>query len=540
MDSGVQAWAGMGLFFVGMRLIGAHLQQWAGGPIRALLARTLARPWVPPLAGLLSGAATQSTSTSTFIAAGLVSAGAASVAGTLPLLAWANVGTSALVLLAAVDLKLLVFWLLGLIGCGFFFGLEQQDRWRHALLALLGLALLLLGLSMLKGSVAELRDNPWVQEFVQFAGEGVASSFLLGFILAAAVQSSSVVAVLALPLVHAGLLDLSQATLMVYGANLGSGFAVLLLASGMDGPARQLALCQGLLRAATTLALLGLLALEVLADVPLMLALSGWIAQDLAHQASLIYLFYQCALVLISIVGGRWLAALARRWSPAVEAMSHLQPEYLFDEGVDDPETALSLADLEYRRLVRHLPDFLDGLRAESERSPHGLPLGLRRQASGVIAAEIDDFLAATLRANPEMVGAERVFRARARVGSLRALQDTLFEFTQALGAVPQAERPALAGHMVEGLHAVLGVAADAAGDDPDAVEMLAVLTGERSALMDEVRQALLGGGQGLGGREALLSATLLFERALWMLRQVSGAPSPGQTSGHTLGQTLG
>jgi hypothetical protein len=40
---------------------------------------------------------------------------------------------------------------------------------------------------------------------------------------------------------------------------------------------------------------------------------------------------------------------------------------------------------------------------------------------------------------------------------------------------------------------------------------------------MDEVRKALLGASTGASGqadREAMLSATLLFERSLWMLRQ--------------------
>ena len=521
MNSEAAAWAGLGLFFIGMRLVGAHLQQWAGGPIRALLARTLARSWVPPLAGLLSGAATQSTSASTFIAAGLVSAGAATVATTIPLLAWANVGTSALVLLAAIDLHALVYWLLALIGAGFFSGLEQQERWRHALLALLGLALLMLGLGLLKGSVGELRANPWAHEFLVFAGSGVISSFLLGFIVATAVQSSSVVAVLALPLVHEGLLGLPQVALMIYGANLGSGFAVLLIASGMEGATRQLALCQAMLRGVATALLLGLLAAEQLGGVPLVLAAVQALAKDVAHQSSFIYLAFQLAVAATGVLGAGALAGWSRRLSPALEAVSHLQPEFLFDEGVDDPDTALSLVALEQRRLVRALPEFLEELRPPAERSPGALPLALRTAASRTIAGEIDAFLSATLRANPDMVGVERVFDARARLQGLRALQECLWEFADVLASVPATERPALAGHMVEGLHAVLGVAADAE-DDAEAAEMLQVLTDDRGALMEQVRRELLGGARSIGGREALLSATLLFERALWLLRQAS------------------
>ena len=52
--NGAAAWAGIGLFFIGMRLISSHLQQLGGGTLRALLARTLSRPLVPQLAGFLA------------------------------------------------------------------------------------------------------------------------------------------------------------------------------------------------------------------------------------------------------------------------------------------------------------------------------------------------------------------------------------------------------------------------------------------------------------------------------------------------------
>lgn len=534
MTSDPTAWAGLGLFFIGMRLVAGHLQQWAGGPIRALLARTFTRRWMPPLAGILSGAATQSTSASTFIAAGLVSGGATTVAAVIPLLAWANVGTSVLVLLAAADLSALVFWLLALIGAGFFWGVEQHARWRHLLLALLGLALLMLGLSLLKGSVAALRTDPWAQEFLEFAGDGVASSFLLGFILATAVQSSSIVAVLALPLVHQGLLGLPDVAMMIYGANLGSGFAVMLLASGTEGPTRQLALCQGLMRALATLALLALHGLEQLGGVPLVLAAVETASAEVARQSSLVYLAFQLAVAGVAVAGASGIASLARRLSPAVEAVSHMQPEFLFDDGVNDPETGLSLAALEHRRLVRALPEFLEGLRPPAEQTPGALPLALRAAASREVAREIEAFLSALMRANPDMEGVERVFEARARLKALQSLQDTLLEFAEALHGVAAAERPPIAAHMVEGLHAVLGVAADAQ-DDPEAEEMLAVLTSDRGALRDQVRGELLGGARSLQGREALLNAALLFERALWMLRQASAATAGQPKAGASL-----
>ena len=522
-DAGVSAWAGLGLFFVGMRLISAHVSQFGGGGFHALMVRWLKRPLAPQSLGLMFGAVIQSTSAVTFVASGLVAAGAMTMAQALPLLSWANAGTSALVLLAAVNIHSVVLLLLGAVGLSFFLGLERTERYRHAVFALLGLGLLLLGLTMLKDGVATLGTEPWMREFVEFAGSSVAIALVSGFVIAVAVQSSSIVAVLALPLVHEGLLGLDQAVLMVYGASVGSGFAVLLLASGLEGHARQLSLCQAGLRALTALILLPLFFVERDGGIPLVLALLRAAADSPTTQCALAYLLCQLVLVLASQISARWLLRQARTMAPPSLQESLMKPHYLFDEATSDPATALSLVDLERRRLVSFLPDFLEDLRQEEERSPHALPLKLRSAASESIADEMDRFLAATVRANPDMANIEAAFSARSRLQTLQPLQSALAQFASELLAVPVADRPATAGWMVEGLHAILMVAADTAlEDDPEAVRTLFILTDDRSMLMERVRQELLDGSGSLGGRESLLSATLTFERIIWLLRRMA------------------
>ena len=68
---------------------------------------------------------------------------------------------------------------------------------------------------------------------------------------------------------------------------------------------------------------------------------------------------------------------------------------------------------------------------------------------------------------------------------------------------------------------------------------MLDILTEERSALMERVRDELLGGSTNIAGREALLSATLTFERIIWLLRRLSPPPAnPAQESGGSVAGT--
>jgi phosphate:Na+ symporter len=526
-DPGVTAWAGLGLFFVGMRMISTHVRQMGGGSFHAFMVRSLGRPMAPQSVGLMFGALTQSTGAVTFVISGLVAAGALTLERALPMLSWANVGTSALVLLAAVNIHSMVLLLLGVVGLSFFLGMEQSSRYRHVVFALLGLGLLLLGLTMLKGSIASLGSEPWMREFVEFSGSGVAIALVAGFVIAVAVQSSSIVTVLALPLVHEGLLSLDQTVLMIYGASVGSGFAVLLLASGMEGTSRQLSLCQAVLRAMTALVLLSLFFIEQDAGMPLVLALLRAVADDSATQCAVAYVLFQVVLVLSGQISARWLLGFARTLAPPSLEEVLMKPRYLFEEACGDPATALSLVELEHRRLVSLLPDFLEDVRPEGERSVHAAPLKLRAAASEAIADEMDRFLSSTVRANPDMADIDLVFAARSRLQTLRPLQAALHQFASELADVSPSERPVFAEQMIEGLHAILMVAADTASDDPaDAAEMLFMLTEERSALMDRVRSELLGDGASIAGRESLLSATLTFERIIWLLRRLVPPPA--------------
>ncbi|MSQ68365.1 MAG: hypothetical protein EXR83_09265 [Gammaproteobacteria bacterium] len=523
---GLGVWAGLGLFFVGLRMLTAHLRQLGGGNLQTLLASWLGRPLAPQLVGLTFGALTQSTSAVTLMTSGLVLAGALVRERALPMLAWANVGTSALVRLTTINSQALVLGLLGATGLDFFLGFEQSEKYRHALMTLWGLGLLLFGLTLLKHSVAALGPEPWMRAFVEFSGAGVAIALLAGFVMAVAMQSSSIVTVLALPLVVERLLGLDQALLLIYGASVGSGCAVFLLASGMEGVSRQLSLCLAALRAITALALLGAFFFEKTTGVPLVLALREALSRAPATQCAMAYLLVQLLLVLTSQICAGWLLGYARRSAPPSALERLMKPHFIFDDAAADPPTALALVVLEQQRLVKLLPDFLEDLLPPDERSPTAIPIALRAAASIAIATEMDYFLRATLQQNPGLTDAEEFFVARAQLDTLRPLQSALQQFVAELLLVPSAERPVFTGHLVAGLHAILMVAADTAAGEPDAAQTLHLLTHERSALLERVRHDLLDNVTNVAGRESALSATLTFERISWLLRRLMPAAS--------------
>lgn len=531
MSATASACAGLGIFFIGIRLVASHLREIASGGIRKLLAEALHRPGMASIAGLFAGALTQSTSAVTFITAGLVTAGALSLSVAVSMLAWANAGTSALVLLASLDVHVLALYLLALIGFAFFNGLDQNDRYRHVIYALFGLGLLLLGLTLVKGAVAEVRNDPWVSEFVEFTASGAGVSLLAGFVLAIAMQSSSVVTVLALPLATEGLLDLHGLTLLILGACAGSGAAVVLVSAGLEGRARQLAMTQGIVRGLTSLLLLPLVLAEGHGYPVGLATLASVVTSRLATQVGLVFLAVQFAGILVASVLRAPILTLATRAAPASAAEALGRPAYLHDEATADPGTALELVRLELVRLLKALPDYLEDLRPREERNPDAPPLAIRAEASKAVISSMEEFLGEVLRSNPE-VSHEEIFELRRRLGMLTAVQETLTRFVSEMASVPAAERPAFAQSLVEGLHALLVVITEACEEDAaDARALMTELTAERGALVDRVRRELLAGCPGIAGRQAFLSAVVLLERLLWLLREQSPLPYAATTA---------
>ena len=83
---------------------------------------------------------------------------------------------------------------------------------------------------------------------------------------------------------------------------------------------------------------------------------------------------------------------------------------------------------------------------------------------------------------------------------------------------------------MVEALHALLTALIDAvASDDPADRDLVLALLGHRDELMERIRQRVLREDPAMppAAQEALFTATMLFERIVWLARQTTMLLAP-------------
>lgn len=236
------------MFLYGMNMMSSGLQKAAGGGLRNLLSKMTSSPFKGVLTGFGVTAAIQSSSATTVMVVGFVSAGLLTLAQAIGVIMGANIGTTMTAWIIAVfgfkaDISLLSVPLMGL---GFALSLSKKDKVRNISELVIGFSLLFLGLSLMKSSVPDLKSTPEVLAFIaDWSGHGFASVLLflgVGTVLTLILQSSSATVALTLIMLDMGWIQFDMAAAMVLGENIGTTITANIAASIGSVDARRAAL----------------------------------------------------------------------------------------------------------------------------------------------------------------------------------------------------------------------------------------------------------------------------------------------------------
>jgi phosphate:Na+ symporter len=509
--------AGLGLLFVGLRLIGYHLRQAAGHRVRNALRTATASRWSALFAGALTGAITQSSNAVTLITANLVHARVLSVRESIPVVAGANAGTAVLVFLATLDMRLAVLYLMAMVGLSLHFKLDNHPSRREWLWAALGLALLFMGLDLIKRAPSGLSPDDWRM----LLGSGLSdwTALLLGLVMAIVTQSSSAATILAVAILHSGFIGFDAAFWIMTGANVGSGVAVLLSGSGLKGSGRQLCLVHVVVKIVGTSVVV---ALWIGADLLTGDTAVARIASNPVTLLAVLFLAMQIAGALPVTILRDVVLALTAKATPADPVEQASTPHYIYDRAIEDPVNALNLAELERDRLTVALPSLVPDLdlRDSDPASARRHRWAGHRSVTGQTAA----FLAALIGQGLTRPDLNRALHEQLTLENLQALQDTLHEFGEIVDGLP--ETSPLIFNLSEGLRTLTTLLADATQDtsgDPHDLDTLIELTGDRGDLLERLRRQLMRSGEHNDAQiHQLLAATRLFERAVWLIRRLA------------------
>ncbi len=231
---------GLALFLFGMNKMSDNLLAVAGDELRRILKKITNTPFKGVLVGLGVTAIIQSSAATSVMIIGLVNAGIMTLQQAVGVVMGANIGTTVTAQLIAFDIGNIayLFVIVGVAGLL----LKHSRRLEHWSHIILGFGLLFVGLTVMSGSVAGLKESPVAANLLSQSSQYPLLAILAGMLFTMVIQSSSAIVGIVIVLANAGLVSFEGALYIVYGSNIGTTVTAWIAGLGANNTAKRVAL----------------------------------------------------------------------------------------------------------------------------------------------------------------------------------------------------------------------------------------------------------------------------------------------------------
>lgn len=237
---------GLAVFIYGMNMMSECLQKAAGEKMKAVLALLTKNPVLGVLAGALTTAVLQSSSATTVMAIGFVSAGLMTLPQAISIIFGANIGTTMTAQIIAFKISDYIFLI---IFVGFLISfLSRSERIKNIGLTIFAFGLLFLGIDTMGSVMQPLANSPVFTELFDKVSDIPVLGVLTGTVMTLVVQSSSAtIAVLQNFAIQPGadgvssVIGLTGAIPILLGDNIGTTITAVLASIGQPRNAKRTA-----------------------------------------------------------------------------------------------------------------------------------------------------------------------------------------------------------------------------------------------------------------------------------------------------------
>ncbi len=218
---------GLGLFLFGMDLMSDSIEKVAGARLRRILEIFTTNRFTGMLVGIVFTGIIQSSSACTAMVVSFVNSGLMNLYQAAGVIFGANIGTTITSQLVSFNLSAVapVFLLCGVLVMMF----SKKEKVKKFAEVIVGFGILFTGLNTMSSGMAEMRNVPEVVDLLKSLDNPLLAT-VVGTVLTAVIQSSSVTVSIVLLLANQGFLDLGICMYIILGCNIGA-CATALIAS---------------------------------------------------------------------------------------------------------------------------------------------------------------------------------------------------------------------------------------------------------------------------------------------------------------------
>jgi phosphate:Na+ symporter len=351
MNMGMKLLGGLALFLFGMEQMADSLKAVAGERMKVILAKLTTNRFMGAATGAFVTAIIQSSSVTTVLVVGFITAGLMSMAQSIGVIMGANIGTT--ITAQSVAFKVTKYALLMVAGGFGMLFFSKQEKIKQYGGMLMGLGLVFFGMSVMSDAMSPLRSyQPFLDLMTRMDNP------LIGILVAAAftalIQSSSATTGIVIVMATQGFISLPAGIALAFGANVGTCVTAMLASIGKPREAVRAAVVHVLFNIFGVLLWVGFI--PYLAEFvtwlsPAHAGLSGTdkLAAEAPRQIANAHTVFNIANTFIFIGFTSQFARVVEWMVPdkPVEELIIAQPKYLDEELLETPSLALDRVRLE-------------------------------------------------------------------------------------------------------------------------------------------------------------------------------------------------
>ena len=216
----LQLTGGLAVFIYGIEQLSDGLEKAAGAKLLSFLEKAAGNRINGILFGTTAVGILQSSGMLMVTLMGLINAGMLSLEHTVGIMLGSEIGTTVTGQLVAFQIKGIELWFLSI---GFYLLFFTNKKHLQTIGApLFGVGLVFLGMNLMSTAGKTLSQLPAFLQLLELVSKNVPLGILIGALFTALMQSSSAMTGLVIAMGGAGIIDLTAAIVLMFGANIGS------------------------------------------------------------------------------------------------------------------------------------------------------------------------------------------------------------------------------------------------------------------------------------------------------------------------------